>query len=162
MRSSGAVFCNKNRDGDILREPQYLLCFNHIPRLRAGPFSTLEATFLRGCARGLPFYPLLGGPGAKCDAQGGTRVAPRHPKGRPGTTKKRQKIDLGRFRGAGVLPGGLEGTPRPENDPKIVRNLAWARRAGRRKFAIVAPLQTATRRRERRRGGTALAGRTRA
>ena len=114
----GHRFLQNFRDSGFLREPQYLLCFNHILQVRAVTFSLAGASFLQHRARGALRNPLLTAPGTKTGANGGAKGGHGLPKGGPGATKIALKIDLGHAWALGGAPGGLGVPPRPENDPK--------------------------------------------
>jgi hypothetical protein len=57
-----------------LREPQYLLCFNHIMRVRAPPFSRLKSPWERNGHQERSFSHILVQTGRQWGAQGGQRV----------------------------------------------------------------------------------------
>ncbi len=124
----GGHFWREIRDSGPLQEPQYLLCFNHIMRVRAGPFSLLNAPWGRSTPAEPSFLDFLrplgrkggaqGGPGCPKDVQTATR-------GHPKITKKSPSGP----QGVPGCPGRSRGyPPRRKNYQKRLKIVSFAAR----------------------------------
>ena len=96
----GGHFWRESRDSGPLQEPQYLLCFNHIMRVRAGPFSLLNAPWGRSTPAEPSFLDFLRPLGRKGGAQGG-----------PGCPKDVQTATRGHPKITKKSPSGPQGEP---------------------------------------------------
>ena len=137
----GGHFWRESRDSGPLQEPQYLLCFNHIMRVRAGPFSLLNAPWGRSTPAEPSFLDFLRPLGRKGGAQG-AQGAPRTSKQPPGGTQKSLKNHLRDLRGSPGVPGGPGGTRQDEKLPKNDEKSSLSPTGTLRKFAVVTPFQS--------------------
>ena len=121
-----ATFGCRRDESCPMQKHQYLLCFSHIIRVRAPPFSHSKSTRERNVHQRRSFSLFSAHFWRQSDAQGRPKAGPREPKApqrspkaSPGTPKNHQKIDLGPHLGTRGGPGGSRGTPESENDTNI-------------------------------------------
>ena len=131
-----------------LRKHQYGLCFHHIMRVRAPPFSHPKSPRERTVHRDRSFSHFwlhFWRPSGPKDAPREPKGAKRSPKASPGIPKKHKKIDLGPYlgaRGAREAPGVPPGGNLTQNR---LKNITSSPPLGMKKLARVTPFEAHTR-----------------